>query len=389
MKKRDIKLVYISNTRLPTEKAHGLATMKLCEAFSDIGYDVDVVAPLLWRRDSRDIFKYYGIEDKFNIHKTPTIDLMPFGISEKVAFLIQILSFSTTAFFYVLFKYGRSENIVYYSHDYMPLYFMTFLSKNVFYDVHHFPGKNFMYKRLMKKSAGFFVQTRWKINELKEKWGIDEKSVVYWPNGTDVEMFKTNISKSDARKKLDLSSDMNIVLYTGQLFDWKGVDTLIKSLDFLPDNTYIYILGGAKSDISRIKGSVPQALDRRIKFVKFQPHGLIPLWQKAADILVLPNTGKQRVSLYYTSPMKLFEYMASGTPIVASNILSITEILNEDNAFLAEADNPKSFGDVINSVLILHSDDRARVTQRAQRDVKNYTWVNRATKIKNLIDKKI
>jgi glycosyltransferase involved in cell wall biosynthesis len=55
------------------------------------------------------------------------------------------------------------------------------------------------------------------------------------------------------------------------------------------------------------------------------------MWQKAADALVLPNTAKEDISKYYTSPMKLFEYMASRRPIVATNIPSITEIINEEN----------------------------------------------------------
>ena len=65
------KIVYVTNTRFPTEKAHGLATVKLCEAFADIGWAVEVVAPALWRKSSQNVFGYYGVKPNFKIHKIP------------------------------------------------------------------------------------------------------------------------------------------------------------------------------------------------------------------------------------------------------------------------------------------------------------------------------
>ncbi|HEC30650.1 MAG TPA: hypothetical protein ENI66_01385, partial [Candidatus Yonathbacteria bacterium] len=108
MERKLSKIVYVTNTRLPTEKAHGLAMMKLCEAFANVGHEVDVIAPYMWRKSGGDVFKYYGAKKNFKISKIPTIDLMPLGVPEKLAFLIQIFSFSISALFYVLFKYKRS-----------------------------------------------------------------------------------------------------------------------------------------------------------------------------------------------------------------------------------------------------------------------------------------
>jgi glycosyltransferase involved in cell wall biosynthesis len=232
----------------------------------------------------------------------------------------------------------------------------------------------------MDKSFGFAVQTKWKIVALEEKFGIKSGRIVYWPNGTDIEKYQLDISLSEARKKLDLPQDKKLVLYTGQLFDWKGVDTLIQAVDFLGRDILVYVVGGSAEDVVKLKKGFPIANDERIVFVPFQPRELMPVWLKAADVLILPNTGKQKVSLYYTSPMKLFEYMASGKPIVASAIPSILEILNKDNSLLAEADNPASFGEKINYAL-RHLDEVSTLGLQAQRDVKKYTWRERARKI--------
>jgi len=368
---------------MPTEKAHGLATVKLAEAIASLGSEVDIICPKLWRKNNKNTFDYYGVKNNFKIIKVWVIDLMPLKFFEKFLFLIQVLTFSLFSTFYCLFKYWR-EDVIYFSHDYIPLYFLTFISKNVFYDIHHYPGNNFMYKRLMSKAFAFAVQTRWKIKELNKDFNIDESKIVYWPNGTDVDQYNIALSKFDVRNKLNLPQDKKIVLYTGQLFDWKGGDTLIRSITKLNEDAIIYIVGGAKNDVERLKNNIPDANDERVVFIPFQSREKMPLWMKAANVLVIPNTGKQKVSLYYTSPMKLFEYMASGKPIVASDIPSIREILNDNNALFAEADNSDSFAEKINYTL---NNEREVLSlgKRAQEEVSKYTWKARAEKILEML----
>ena len=383
-------IIYICNTRFPTEKAHGLSTVKICEAFSKGGYTVDLIVPKLWIKVKTSIFSHYNINKTFKIRSVGCIDffnLFHIPLLERLTFLIQIFSFSFFSIFYILKWYNKKErkDLIFMSHDYIPLYFASYLGKRIFYDIHHFPGKNFMYKRVMRVSFGFAVQTKWKIQELNKEFNIPNKKIIYWPNGTDVKFFDNNISQDEARKMLDLPLKIPTVLYTGQLFDWKGVDTLIKTIDYLKSNVNIYIVGGSEYDVFKMKSYIPQANDNRINFVNFRPHNEIPLWLCAADVLVLPNTGKQKVSLYYTSPMKLFEYMACGVPIVASKIPSIMEILNAENSVLVTPDNPRALAEGIESVLEkkLVND----IGKKAQEDVKEFTWDKRAEKMISYFDK--
>jgi glycosyltransferase involved in cell wall biosynthesis len=111
-----------------------------------------------------------------------------------------------------------------------------------------------------------------------------------------------------------------------------------------------------------------------------RPWREIPLWLKAARVLVLPNTGREEISRHYTSPLKLFEYMASGTPIVASDIPSIREIMNDTMGFFAVADDAESFARAIERALG-DPEEAARRAEQARADVRKYTWARRAEEI--------
>jgi glycosyltransferase involved in cell wall biosynthesis len=115
-------------------------------------------------------------------------------------------------------------------------------------------------------------------------------------------------------------------------------------------------------------------------------HQEIPIWQKASDVLVLPNTAKEKISKYYTSPMKLFEYMASHVPIVTSRIPSIEEIVTEEEVFFAEADNEKSVAEKI-KMAIINGEEATRRSNGAFAKVLAHTWDKRAKRILSFINK--
>lgn len=381
-------IIYLTNMRVPTEKAHGLATAKICEAFVDAGVNLELVAPKLRRTQQGDFFDYYKLKNRFPIFLLPTIDFLKFGVFQKAAFLVQLFLFCVAATLFCLKHYGgRKERIVFFSHDSVPLFFISFFFPNIFYDIHHFPGKSFVYNRVMRKSVGFAVQTRWKVQALAKEFGVPEKKIVYWPNGTDAKEFDISVTMNVARRMLGLPEDKKIILYTGQLFDWKGVKTLLSAAPLLPSNVLVYSVGGGEEDVRRIQATLPTARDQKIRYVPFQPHEKIPLWLRAADVLVLPNTGKQKVSLYYTSPMKLFEYMASGTPIVASNIPSIREVLHEKTGFFMNPDDSRSCADAIMGVL--NNKEAYKVGEAAKQEVQKYTWDTRAQKILDFMEARL
>jgi len=109
----------------------------------------------------------------------------------------------------------------------------------------------------------------------------------------------------------------------------------------------------------------------------YQDYSKIPYFLKASDCLVLTGTKKSNVSQYQTSPMKMFEYMASGRPTIASDLPSFREALNQNNSILIEPDNPQALVEGIKKVLN-NPELAEKISRQAYKDVQNYTWEKRA-----------
>lgn len=369
-----LRLIYIANARMPTEKAHGIQIMKMCEAFARAGIEVELVIPWRFNKIKENPFDYYGVEKIFRIIKVPSIDLVKFG---KIGFLAQSFSFAKLVCLYAMFK---KADIIY-SRDILPLFFLSFFKKNLFWETHR--GEfNFTAQRLLKKCRGIIAITEGLKNFYIEKGAAPNKILVA-PDGVDLKEFDIPVSKETARKKLNLPQDKKIILYTGHLYGWKGADILAGASAYLSENTEIYFVGGTENDISKFK--IQNSKLKNITVIGYRPHQEIPYWLKAADVLVLPNSAKEDISKFYTSPLKLFEYMASKRPIVASDLPSLREVLNENNSILVPSENSGALAEGIKKVL-QNQDLAKRISEQAYRDVQGHTWQKRTQRILDFVN---
>lgn len=355
-----MKILYLANIRIPTEKAHGIQIMKTCEAFSNLGHEVVLLVPWRFNKIKEDPFTYYGVKENFKIKKIFSVDLVRYG---KIGFLIHTFLFSEISAWYMLFK--RFDLI--YSRDEMPLFFAGAFKKNIVYEAHT-PRFNFFIKRFSK-----IITISNGLKQFYIKKGVDEDKIYTVPDAVDLDMFNILETKSECRKKFNLPINKKIVMYTGHLYDWKGVDILAQSKEFLDENIEIIFVGGLEKDIEKFRKKY-----NNVSVLGSVLHKDIPYYLKSADVLVLPNSAKSDVSKLYTSPMKLFEYMASGIPIVASDLPSIREILNEENSTFVEADNPEALAIGIRNAL-------NKDGIKAMNDVKEYTWNKRVGMILKVI----
>ena len=361
-----MKLYYIANARIPTEKAHGIQIMKMCEAFADRGVEVTLLVPRRFNHIKLDPFEYYSVKNNFKIKYIFTVDTVKLG---NLGFLAESFLFSGFSVLYCLTK--NPDNI--YSRDELPLYFLSFLGKRFHWESHTFKN-SFVSRRVLKYSAKIITITK----NLKEKY--NNKNILVSPDAVDLDFFDIHMSKEEAKKELGLPLNKKIVLYTGHLYPWKGAHVLIDASRYLSKDIIVVFVGGTIEDIADFKNKTDKL--QNIIIIGHKLYKDIPKYLKAADVLVLPNSGEEDISKKYTSPMKLFEYMASGRPIIASGLKSIREVLNQSNSYLIESDNPTLLASTIEKVL---SKETAKITMQAYEDVKRYTWTKRAESILTFI----
>ena len=370
------KLIYIANLRLPTEKAYGIQIAKMCEAFA---LEVELIAPYRKNKIKDNFFDYYFVKRNFKFRKIWAPDFYLPGKLDKVAVNIKGLVSALFLSFYVI----TQKVDVIYSRDEWPLYFLSFFRKNLVFEAHHFSkSRKLFYGRFKKIGIKVIVIS----NGLKKdfiSFGFPEDKLLLAPDGVDLAEFNIDISKEEARVRMGLPLDRKMVVYTGHLFEWKGAGVLLEAARQCGDVLFVFV-GGTEYNVEKFRQKAKDMDLKNVLILGHKPHKDIPFFLKAADILVLPNSAKEEISRSYTSPLKLFEYMVSGRPIISSNLPSIGEILNENNSLFVEPDNDQQLTEAIKKVI----NDPAisnQLTQKAFEDVKNYTWVNRALKILNFI----
>lgn len=373
-----MKLIYIANARIPTEKAHGIQIAKMCEAFALADLEVNLVLPWRFNPIKTNIFEYYGVRNNFRVKKIFSLDLAPWEIP-KICFWVQYLTFAISVFFYLLFKKAD----IFYSRDSSLLFLLGFLKKNLVFEAHTFPKNFFLHRGVLKNSKSIVVITR-KLKESMMEKGISEDKILVVPDGVDLDEFDIEITKTEARKKLNLPLDKNkkIALYAGHLYKWKGAQSLFEAAKFLDEDIVVVFVGGTKEDEEQFRKKNKEL--RNVLILGHRPYSKIPLYLKAADVLVLPNSTQGKISQFWTSPMKMFEYMASQRPIIASDLPSIREILNENNAFLVKPDNPQDLAEGIKTAL-KNPDFSVKISGQAYQDVQKYSWQKRAKNILEFI----
>jgi glycosyltransferase involved in cell wall biosynthesis len=375
------RLFLIFHGRFPSEKAAALFAAKSAESFALTGLSVTLLVPRRRRVSKQDPFSFFSSKKNFNVVYLPTIDFVGVPVITEVFFPISYFFFSLSLLVYLLVHAKRDD--ILYSNESFPLLLSAFFFKKIIYEMHDFPEGHFSYYRFFLKLVSKIITTNnWKKEKLISQFSVPRDKIFVELNAVDMKEFDIAVSKEDARKRLNLPQDAFIILYTGHLYSWKGVDTLAHSTEYLPADFLIVFVGGTETDVAAFKKKY--AANPKIFIVGFRPHKEIPIWQKAADVLVLPNTEKQNISKYYTSPMKLFEYMASGRPIVASRLPSVLEIVDDTKTILVSPDDEKALAESIKKV----AEDPALAeacVQASFEAVKRHTWEARAGRILSFI----
>lgn len=389
-----MRILYLADIRFPLERANGIQTMQTCHALAERGH----VVHLLVRPDTRtppcDPFAFYDLppDARLTIERVSAARLLPLrrvqylaratrrvaGADEDVVLTRDL----GVASLILRLPPRLRPPVVYESHGYAPIVgdampeLVSGGRRATSGKRRRLEGRE---RNVWRAADGYVTITRSLADELKGLFG-DRGCFEVIPDGV----------RLPAERAFSpwQPQDPPVVAYAGHLYPWKGAGVVLAALAALPGVRGL-IVGGhrAESDLETNKREAARlAIADRVRFTAAVPPADVAGLLAEADVLVLPNTSTH-LSARYTSPLKLFEYLAAGKPIVASDLPSIREVLEDGrNAVLAPPGDPAALAVAIARVLA----DPAlagRLARQAFDDAARYTWARRAERIEELLNR--
>lgn len=365
----------ISASRVPSTTANSIQVMKACQAINQLGHEVHLFLPRHKHQlKSIDLTSFYGLKTQFPIEwlsSQPSLNRYDFAFQAarkarqlkadiSYVWFLQAGIFSLLAHLPVIIElHGPPEG------KFGPSLFRLFQK---------IPGK----KRLLPITHSL-------ANQLHERFNIDlndQHRMQISPNGVDLERYTNLPEPSATRTHLGMPSTLTVG-YTGHLYPGRGMTLLTELARYFPRINFLWV-GGRQQDITAWRERLAAENIGNITLTGFVENSQLPLFQAAADILLMPYerviTGSSGGnSTTYASPMKMFEYMACKRAIISSDLPVIREVLNPSNAMLCPPEDIDAWSQALGS-LIYDEEKRLALAEQAWLDIQQYTWLERARK---------
>jgi glycosyltransferase involved in cell wall biosynthesis len=384
------RIVYLYNARLPTEKAHGFQVMKMCEGMAGLGHDVELLHP---RRDSAlaatDPFSYYGVSPTFRLRTLANWDVI--ALERRLPDLPFRVAFRAHELGWALFaarQAAQERPDLIYTRNAPCAYWTARLGRPCAYEAHFPPNRRTkpLVRGFSRRPAvrAVFALTSRTATDL-EAAGVPGPKIGVLPDAADLAAFANAPAQDAARRQLRLPLHRRIIGYIGRFETMgkeKGVLDLVRAMavpELREQDPLLLCVGGPMGPVAdylalaRALGVPASAL----RFVDRVPTPDVPAWLAAVDIGTLPYPDAEHYPTAM-SPLKLFEYMAAGLPIVATDLPALREVLEDgENAVLVPPGNPDALARALTSMLGDAGAARA-LGDRARRDAAQYTWHRRA-----------
>jgi glycosyltransferase involved in cell wall biosynthesis len=384
-----VRITYFADIRFPLERANGIQTMETCHALATRGHRVSLVVKPDTQAPARDPFAYYGLppEARLRIERAVVsgpalarrLGYLSFSLGRAVGTGRADLLFTRDlglASLLVSVPRRLRPPVVYESHGYAPEVAAA-LPDLVPTATRPSPGK---LRRLAAREArvwqaadGSVTITAALRDEMEARHG-SRAHVAVIPDGVRLGRLPPTPVVRD--------SNAPVVAYAGHLYAWKGVEVLLRALARVPDARGL-IVGGhpGEPDLARLKAlATTLAIDGRVTFTGLVEPGRVAELLKDADILTLPNP-PSAISTRFTSPLKLFEYMAAGRPIVASDLPSVREVLHHEiDALLVPPGDHEAMAAAVER-LLADPALSARLAEAALAAAPAYSWDRRAERL--------
>lgn len=383
-----MRVVYVTDARLPTHRAHGGQIAQTCEALAQVGVDVTLVYQKAMLRGKRVSIKdHYGLRQEIKTIGIPGFD-MPWlrssssGIPGRLLLNGYRWGWETAAWL----RFLRTKADLFIMRNTTPYlaWYLTKTNRPTLIEFHSQPESiSLRLHRSVATARGLkavVTVTEALGHTLESVLNLDSEMIHPLHDGVDLDRFSLEDQpgkKSAPALDSRTSSGELTVLYVGSLLPNRGVSTLIEAAKRLPD-VQVTIVGGVEPELGHCKEQAIRLGADNVRFVGQVSPAEVPGIMSRARVAVLPMTGTEVHTRLHASPLKLFEYMASGAAIVASDLPSIREVVKHGvTAHLVAPDDPEALGTGI--MRVLDDESYAGALGTAARDAaQHYTWESRA-----------
>jgi glycosyltransferase involved in cell wall biosynthesis len=378
-----MKIVVVASGNIPSKYAHSIQVMKVAQGFAQLGHEVEVIAPLTLRiylnkRKIGDIFSFYGIQTPFKVSLIPVPT--PFALVKRA----DLPSASVISGF--LAKLKRADLV--YCREYLAPFVTSKLGIPTVAESHTAQLEKGWVRWLIKATKNENFKKLVILSEaLREKWvkeGVPEEKIITCEDGVDLVRFDIPDNKESYRRELNLPLDKPIVIYCGHLYEDKGIEHILLTAKLVGEKAEFVLVGGWDKDVNKWKDFCKKNNIRNVIFTGFVPNAEVPKYLKAADILMMPYKTDMEIKVMdisSTSPLKLFEYMASKRPIISTKIPTIEKVVkHQESALLAAENNVKKLAQYVN-LLIENPELGEKIASNAFSEVQKYDWKKRSEKI--------
>ena len=363
-----MRLFYISEFNLPSNRANSIHVFKMLNTFAKKKIDSTLLIPFSKKNiNKNNLKKFYGIKNLRYIKILSFFrSLSNFNFIYRIIFGFKIS----------LFIKDKAQDKVIITRSIISSFFLSL------FKIYHFLELHSELKGLTKLIfINFsFIRSKYIVNiifitkELSKFYKNHVDKSLILPDGVDFERFNAFRKKIKKIKK---------ITYTGSFYRGRGIEKIIKISKELPDlDFYVY---GRRNEIF-------SNLPKNLKIYNFIKHSEIPKILIQSDILLMPYSKNIYLSSFkndqdisrFTSPLKMFEYLASGTPIISSDLKVLREILvNNKNCILIK--NYENINEWKKKILYLKKNKKlmAKISFNAKKTAKKYSWDYRVEKYLN------
>jgi len=390
MKKRTIdNIAYMTLTgSIPSRKADAVCVMNMCAALAGQGAGIELVIPrgqaseLAALNHNGTIWDFYGLAERFPIRYLPS-PFDRFGPD---------LKRNGYAFLALLYAAVSGKQLVNVRQIELALMAARLRMPCVF-ECHNFlkvsgSGSLARFVERMNKPRcrAAIVTTTQAGRAAFIAAGVPESRIAVLPNGVPVHLYAGAPPADELRRLLGLPCPATIACFSGSLYPGRGIENILCCAERFSDVCFL-IVGGSPEEVERYRCAAQEKQLTNVHLTGYVPATQVPRYLSASDMLLMPNTSASSGhAIAYTSSMKIFDYLAAGRPIIASDFPVVREILAHGrNAVLVPPDSARALADGVQWVLD-NPGAAAGMAGQARCDAQQFSWQKRAENYRAFVE---